>query len=54
MCKHFVLIGFPKNLVLHLARSPLSHSDGYGSAADQPICLARFSGNPDHLVQYAG
>ena len=54
MGRHVVLIGFPKNLALQLARCPLSHSDGYGSAADRPICLARFPGNPDPLVHYAG
>jgi hypothetical protein len=50
----FVLIGFLKNPASHLARSPLSHSYSYDSAADRPICLAGFPRNSDPLVQYAG
>jgi hypothetical protein len=34
----FVLFGFRTNLVSHFARSPLSHSYGYGSAADRTLC----------------
>jgi hypothetical protein len=50
----FVLIGFLKNPASHLARSPLSHSYGYDSAVDRPICLAGFPRNSDPLMQYAG
>ncbi len=35
------LFGSWPTLALHLGRSPLTHSYGYGSAADQPICFAR-------------
>jgi hypothetical protein len=54
MRRYFVLIGFPKNLALHLARSRLSHRYRYDSAADRTICLARFPGNSDPLEQFVG
>jgi hypothetical protein len=50
----FVLFGFSTNLASHFARSPLSHSYGYGSAADRTNCLASFALNPEPFVKYAG
>jgi len=50
----FILIGFLKNLALHLERSPSIHSYGYGFSGDSPSCLANFSRNPDSFMQYAG
>ncbi len=49
-----VLIGFLANLALHLGRSTLNHSYGYGSAVDRPTCRASLARNPDPFMQYAG
>ena len=50
----FVPIGFLKNLVLHLERSPSIHSYGYGFSGDSPNCLASFPRNSDSLMRIAG
>jgi hypothetical protein len=49
-----VLIGFLKNLALHLGRSPSIHSYGYGFSGDSPSCLASFPRNSDSFMQLAG
>ena len=49
-----VLIGFLTDLALHLGRSTLDHSYGYGSAVDRPTCCASLIRNPDPFMQYAG
>ncbi len=36
-----VLFGSWPTLAVHLGRSSLTHSYGYGSADDRPICCAR-------------
>jgi hypothetical protein len=50
----FVLFGLRPNLASHFARSPLTHSYGYGSAGDRTNCLARFTLTLERFVQYAG
>lgn len=42
------------NLAANLARSPLCHSFGYGSAGDRPTLFARFSLRFVPFMQYAG
>lgn len=50
----FVLFGFRPNLALHLAPSPLNHSDGYGSAGDSTTCLASLPLNSKSIINYPG
>ncbi len=40
--------------VQRLHRSPLSHSYGYDSAGDRPICFASYTLIPESFMQYAG
>ena len=42
------------NLAANLGRSPLSHSDGYGSAGDRPTLFARFPLSFVPFMQYVG
>ena len=49
----FALIGFLKNLALHLEPSPSIHSYSYGFSGDTPSCLASFPGNSDSFMQHA-
>jgi hypothetical protein len=50
----FVLFELMPNLASHFARSPLNHSNGYGSAADRPNCLAKFALILESFMKYAG
>jgi hypothetical protein len=52
--EQIVLIGFLTDLALHLERSTLNHSYGYGPAVERPNCCASLARNPDPCMQYAG
>ena len=51
---HIALLGFVKDLALHLGRSPSIHSNGYESSSDRPTCLTSSFTKSKPFVQHAG
>ena len=49
-----VLFGFRSNLALHLAQSPLRHSDSYATVGDNATCLASLPLNSKSFMKYLG